>query len=359
MPKREAPENCYWRGKVLWGRLKVKGHEYRWSLRTGHAATASRRVEDKRKELEAAAHYGEHRKTYDQAFAEWSLHIVHQVGAKTAKRYGVSLKQIAGFLRPLFVDQIDREVVSDIVKERRKVGRSTATIRRDLTALSSLLTFAEDEGWREGNPALERLRRLKERRDPIILPDPGDIERVIDRAPGNFKHLIRAARLTGCRQEELVSAERRRLDLRARQLTVIGKGNKLRVIQLSDEAFALLRSLPASLGSKWLFWHHDGEPYANVASRFSGFVDDVEESAQKEGTEFHPFRFHDLRHRYAVDYLKAGGNIYTLQGQLGHSSVKTTEIYLDYLTPEEARRAKFGVAQNAAQVQRSDDAESA
>ena len=55
-----------------------------------------------------------------------------------------------------------------------------------------------------------------------------------------------------------------------------------------------------------------------------------------------PFTFHHLRHRYAVDYLKGGGSIYDLQQQLGHSSVKTTEIYLAFMTPAEQRVAKFG-----------------
>ena len=54
------------------------------------------------------------------------------------------------------------------------------------------------------------------------------------------------------------------------------------------------------------------------------------------------FRFHDLRHRHAVDWLKNGKSIYDLQLRLGHTSVKTTEIYLTYLTPEEQRRVKFG-----------------
>ena len=349
MPKREAPENCYWRGAVLWGRITVATVEHRWSLRTSDGSTAVRRVEARRKELEAAVHYGENRRTYDVAFVEWSAHIATQVGPKTAKRYAVSLKQIEGFLRPLFIDQIDREAVSDIVKARREAKVATATIRRDLTALSSVLAYAEDEGWREGNPALERLRRLKERRDPIVLPELADIDCVVARAPGNFKHLIRAALLTGCRQEELVTAERRRLDHCTRQLTVIGKGNKLRVVQLSDEAYAELRSIPASLGSKWLFWHGAGEPFANVSSRFSLYVADVLESAQKaaQGKDpgFHPFRFHDLRHRYAVDFLKSGQNLYDLQRQLGHSSIKTTEMYLAYLSREEARAAKYGSAQ--------------
>ncbi len=52
-----------------------------------------------------------------------------------------------------------------------------------------------------------------------------------------------------------------------------------------------------------------------------------------------PFRFHDLRHKYAIDYLKTGGKIYTLQKLLGHASIKTTELYLTYLTPEEAKAA--------------------
>lgn len=62
------------------------------------------------------------------------------------------------------------------------------------------------------------------------------------------------------------------------------------------------------------------------------------------------FRFHDLRHRYAVDYLRDGGNIYDLQKILGHSSIRTTELYLDYLTPDEQKFAKYGLAQNPAQV---------
>jgi len=47
-----------------------------------------------------------------------------------------------------------------------------------------------------------------------------------------------------------------------------------------------------------------------------------------------------LRHVFAVNYLRAGGSIYDLQQVLGHSSVKVTEMYLAFLTPEEAQNAK-------------------
>lgn len=53
---------------------------------------------------------------------------------------------------------------------------------------------------------------------------------------------------------------------------------------------------------------------------------------------------HDLGHLYAVEFLRGGGSIYDLQQILGHASIKTTKIYLDFLTPEEQRIAKRVVA---------------
>jgi integrase/recombinase XerD len=64
-------------------------------------------------------------------------------------------------------------------------------------------------------------------------------------------------------------------------------------------------------------------------------------SAQKSA-QFVRFRFHDLRHLFAVRYLQNGGSIYALQGIMGHTSVKTTEIYLAYLTPDQQLKSKMG-----------------
>jgi integrase/recombinase XerD len=64
----------------------------------------------------------------------------------------------------------------------------------------------------------------------------------------------------------------------------------------------------------------------------------VARKAAQAGDGFRGFRFHDLRHLYAVEYLKAGrGSLYDLQQLLGHASVKTTEIYLAFLTPEQKK----------------------
>jgi integrase/recombinase XerD len=67
--------------------------------------------------------------------------------------------------------------------------------------------------------------------------------------------------------------------------------------------------------------------------------------AQREGRKLTPMRFHDLRHEYAIRYLEKGGSLYTLQKLLGHGSIRQTEGYLSYLTPEQAARSAAGTAQ--------------
>jgi integrase/recombinase XerD len=164
--------------------------------------------------------------------------------------------------------------------------------------------------------------------------------------------MIEAGRDSGCRQDELAKAERRLLDRERRQLTIRRKGNQIRTISLSEAAWAVMAAIPAHLKGKWLFWHGNGEPYRNVSARFNELVKAAQKAAQAEGREFRPFTFHHLRHFYAVWYLKNGGNIYALQQHLNHKSITTTEGYLDFLTPEEALRAKHGPSQFPAQLER-------
>src|SRR5690606_14576765 len=91
----------------------------------------------------------------------------------TINRYLVRLGRLRPWLDDKDVQRIDQDLVRQIVRDRAKLGVTNATIRRDLTAMSSVLDCAIDEGWITENPAhsYDR-RRLKETRDPIVLPDP-------------------------------------------------------------------------------------------------------------------------------------------------------------------------------------------
>ncbi|MEP9376148.1 tyrosine-type recombinase/integrase [Aquabacter sp. CN5-332] len=275
------------------------------------------------------------------AVTAWADYIKQQVAPRTAKRYADSLSIAGRTFNTLPIADLDKESINRFVSARRNEGITNATIRRDLQAISSLLDFCEDENWREGNPALDKMRRLKERRDPIMLPDEDDYLFVLSRLAPVYGEMLRAARATGMRQDELATAERKNFNAARASILIRGKGNKQRAISLSSEAVEIFSRQPASMTCSRIF-HHDGKPISQAAFVYSRARRAAQKAAQKERRPFRGFRFHDMRHVYAVEYLRDGGSIYALKEHLRHSSVKTTEMYLEFLTPEEAERAKRG-----------------
>ena len=82
-------------------------------------------------------------------------------------------------------------------------------------------------------------------------------------------------------------------------------------------------------------------PRRTVHRAAKSHVEDQQAAGAEESRQRKLVRFrYDLRHLYAVETLRAGTSIYRVSQQLGHTSVKTTEIYLAHLTPEEADRVR-------------------
>ncbi|MCX5516171.1 tyrosine-type recombinase/integrase [Kaistia algarum] len=287
-----------------------------------------------------SAKFAENSRSWMDAVTEWGGYIEQQVGsARTVKRYADSLAIAGRHFSTMAIAAIGKTEINAFVADRRKGGVTNATIRRDLQAISSLFSFAEDEGWREGNPAQDKMRKLKEHRDPIVLPHEDDYAFILSRLAPAHAEMLRAARATGMRQNELATAKRKDFDPARSSLLLMGKGRKQRTISLSDEASAIFARQPVALKCDAVF-HHGGKPITQAAFIFSRARRAAQTAARKSGQPFRGFRFHDMRHLYAVEYLRSGGGIYDLKEHLRHSSIKTTEMYLEFLTPEEAEAAK-------------------
>lgn len=333
-----SEKNLFLRNGVWWLSVTVRARLYRHSLHTGDLKTA-RKARDKRiEEIKAVKYRGEILISWQQAVSEWVAHEVGQISPNTAKRYAVSLLQAEPFLSRFTIDTISGNIIAEYISYRRKDGATPATIKRDLTAISRVLDYAEAMGWREGNPTLSKRKLLKERRDPIQLPRHDEIKIMIKNSSPNFGALIKAAALTGCRQNELVMAKWIGFNKEAGTLEVIGKGNKRRVITLSPMAHALICKQDKI--SEFIFPRADGKPYRMASSDFTHIRRYVRAQMSREGQPFVGFRFHDLRHLFAVEALRSGMSIYDLQKHMGHSSIQVTELYLEFLTPEEHSRAK-------------------
>ena len=133
------------------------------------------------------------------------------------------------------------------------------------------------------------------------------------------------------------------MDLNRKTITLWRtKTSSPRAVPLSAAAAGTLAGTPRRLGCAWAFWHEapapPGLPKGSVGDRYRNLSSRLREIGQGLKPPI-AFRIHDLRHLHAVDWLKGGGSIYDLQKGLGHASIKTTELYLAFLTAEEQRVA--------------------
>nr|WP_181441940.1 tyrosine-type recombinase/integrase [Swingsia samuiensis] len=100
-----------------------------------------------------------------------------------------------------------------------------------------------------------------------------------------------------------------------------------REINLSERVVHDLKRLHQGRGkSKYVFISPLGERYTNVSGRFRILTS---KAMLDKGRHF---RCHDLRHTHAIRALQSGAFIYDVARALGHSSVKTTEVYTAWLT---------------------------
>lgn len=351
-------DNIYRRGAVWYGRVWIAGKEHRRSLQTSDEAAATREVERWRKELtQRHEMLGSIKGSWRDAVVNWSETIgaMGDDGLKpgTKARYLDSLRQSDFFFGDKQLDQIGRKEIADFVRSRKKgyqrplEGGSSATfgpvtnatIRRDLTALSSVFRAAVAAGMTTANPAKEWDRGvIRERRMVFVPPTLAEIDTVLAYAEshGNFRHLIAFAAQTGVRQSEAAGIEW--AEVRADRGEVLlprTKAGRPRIVALNTpggDARSIVATLPRHLRSGILFWHGvGGERYSHASESFRDLVNKAVAGEAVHGRPFRRFRFHDLRHAFAVRWLQAGGDIYALSRHLGHTSVKTTEIYLQYV----------------------------
>jgi len=138
---------------------------------------------------------------------------------------------------------------------------------------------------------------------------------------------------TGLRVSELVSLNRDQVDLERKEFGVKGKGNKIRVVFLSDTA------------AQWIerYLQARQDHFKPLFIRYSGATDiqangekmrltarsverTVSKYVRKSGLAIEATP-HTLRHSFATDLLISGADIRSVQEMLGHESIRTTQVY--------------------------------
>jgi integrase/recombinase XerD len=231
--------------------------------------------------------------------------------------------------------------------ELRAEGLAATTLGRRLSAARSFFAHEVLLGNRGDNPAAEIDTPRRQRKLPRTL-SPREAERLIEAAAGTTPRSLRDAALVellygaGLRVSEAVGLERAGVDLDARIVRVVGKGNKERLVPIGRSATEALRRY-LSRGRPYLDRRHRPELFLNAQggalSRMGAFLI-LRRLAEKAGLEPERIHPHLLRHSFATHLLEGGADLRSVQEMLGHADLATTEVYV-HVTDRRRREAYF------------------
>lgn len=229
-----------------------------------------------------------------------------------------------GFFVPSAITSADvREWMASLSEE----GVAASSIRRKMQSLRAFFKFLVKRGIIRTNPASMLPLPKKGRKLPLIATH-SDIEKSISRTSDPQEELI-IAMLYGCglRRSELVAINDNDINPFSRELKVLGKGNKHRILPLPESLLELIgswqqerdRLFPDLPSPKPLFATKRGRmPVRKVYMIVKQLL---------RGTDAERKSPHTLRHSFATQLLNSGADLNSVKGLLGHSSLGATQIY--------------------------------
>ena len=272
------------------------------------------------------------------------LEIEKNRSKKTRENYERYLKR---FIK-LSGTKTEKEITAERVRAfRLKLAREESgrggelkkvTQNYYVIALRSFLKFLIRRDYDVLSPDKIELPKIPNRQIDII--EYADLERLL-KAPGGEtlrelrdKAILELLFSTGLRLSELCNLKRY-IDFSRGEMTVRGKGEKLRVVFISDGARATIKKYLDKRGDalEWLFVSLSKIPVGSKkAPKIIGKITPravqrlVNFYARKAGIAEHVTP-HKLRHLFATDLLINGADLRSVQEMLGHSNISTTQIY--------------------------------
>jgi integrase/recombinase XerD len=243
----------------------------------------------------------------------------------TRRAYAAEVARFLAFVqKPLsWVTLTDLQAWAEQVGQ----GLKPASQNRAVTALKSLLSFAQETGYLPFNVgAAVKLRPNRDALAQRILEE-SEVARLIDAAPeGRDRVLLKLLYVSGVRVSEVCGLKW--CDALARQeggqITVFGKGGKTRTILLKPKIWQQLLSIRGeakAVDSVFRSRKGGGALDTSQVRRI------VYTAAKKAGLE-QKVSPHWMRHAHASHALDRSAPIHLVQATLGHASVSTTGRYL-------------------------------
>jgi len=266
------------------------------------------------------------------------LEYEKRYSSHTITAYASDIAQFLNFIEEVggleSLAEVDHWQIRSWVVELLSQDVSPRTVNRKLSTLKTYFKFLLKRGHLSKNPMVKVVAPKTGKRLPVYL-QAAEVDQLFEKvsfgedyAGHRDRLLLELFYTTGIRRAELIGLCIEDIDLFSRQLKVLGKGKKERLIPFGTvlaehiQDFLHLResSFPNTTYRKLLLTDK-GEPFYpkavyNIVKKYLSLVSTVEQRSP-----------HTLRHTFATHLSNNGADLNAIKALLGHSSLAATQVY--------------------------------
>ena len=226
--------------------------------------------------------------------------------------------------------KVDKKIIRNFIVSLSEKKIQKRSINRKLSSLRSFYLYLLKIGEIQVSP-LETIPSLKfyaEKQIPISEEEMESLGEILEKEPENLlvKLIIETLYQTGMRKSELCNILLEQVDFSKSEIFVKGKGNKQRVVPISENLLKQMREYmvirkPNEDSGIYFFVRENGKKLSekfvySVVNRYLSLI-----TLKKKKSP------HILRHSFATHVLNNGAEISKVKKILGHSSLASTQVY--------------------------------
>ena len=342
---RSGKEYTYWEARITTGRDPGTGKQIQRSFTGKTQKEVREKMQAAAVEVNQGTYTAPQRMTVGQWLDVWASDYLGGVKPATVSSYKSQIKNhIKPALGAVRLAELHAHTVQRCINGLE--GYTPATVRQAYKVLHNALEKAVELDYIPRNPADKCTLPRMEQKEIKPFDDEQTAALLQTVKGGRLEHFVSVALFTGLRLSELlgltwdavdfdkgtisVNKQLARSEHRKAGLFISPKSGKARTITPAASVFAVLKAQRRQqienqlrAGSMWdnaynlIFTNETGGPLCQhwITDQFSAAA----ASAGLDGA-----RFHDCRHTYAVNAIRAGDNIKAIQGNLGHATAAFT-----------------------------------
>lgn len=275
---------------------------------------------------------------FQQYFEDYKHHLRFEkrYSAHTLTAYLTDLEQFSKYISSIYPDTLLREVshlhLRSWLAELKENGQTERSINRKISSISGYFKFLMRNSLVRKNPtSLLHSMRLPERL-PSFLKE-NETENLLENisfgegfASFTDRMILELLYSGGMRRIELINLKESDIEWSLRQMRVLGKGNKERLLPISEVMMDNIRAYikakeQENLQSENLLVLSNGKKL------YEQYVYRTVKKYLSQVTTLKKKSPHIMRHTFATHLLNNGASIQAIKELLGHASIAATQVY--------------------------------